>query len=91
MSHLFNTAMGIMAIKQSVRLKSVAKSSLEKPQTLLATVSGFNSDTGTYTATTPDGGELPVQLGNFGAPPSQVSIVATQGSTVQFADFRAPQ
>ena len=91
MSNLLNTAIATMSAKQANRMKKVNKEATQQSQTAIAQITGFDKSTGTYTATTPDGGEVPVKLGNFGSPPSQVAIVTTQGSTVQFADFRAPQ
>ena len=91
MSNLLNTAIATMSTKQSTRIKAANKQASEQTQTAIAQITGFDKSTGTYIATTPDGGEVPVKLGNFGSPPSQVAIVTTQGSTVQFADFRAPQ
>ena len=91
MSNLLNTAIATMSAKQANRMKKVNKEASEQTQTAIAQITGFDKSTGAYIATTPDGGEVPVKLGNFGSPPSQVAIVTTQGSTVQFADFRAPQ
>ena len=91
MSRLLNATIGVMREKRLANFKQANKQATQQSQTSIAQITGFDASTGTYTATTPDGGEVPVKLGNFGAPPSQVAIVTTQGSTVQFADFRAPQ
>ena len=91
MSGLLGNTLGVMVTKQSTRMKAANKKASEQPQTTLGTITGYDSSTGAYIATTPDGGESYVQLGNFGAPPSTVSIISTQGSITQFADFRAPQ
>ena len=91
MSKLLGNTIGLMRDKQANRMKKVNKEASQRSQTTLGTITGYDSSTGAYIATTPDGGEVPVKLGNFGSPPSQVAIVTTQGSTVQFADFRAPQ
>jgi hypothetical protein len=91
MSKLLGNTIKLMQDKQSTRMKSVNKKASERSQTSLGTITGYDSSTGAYIATTPDGGENYVQLGNFGEPPTTVSIITTQGSSVQFADFRAPQ
>ena len=91
MSKLLGNTIGLMRDKQANRMKKVNKEATQRSQTAIAQITGFDKSTGAYIATTPDGGEVPVKLGNFGSPPSQVAIVTTQGSTVQFADFRAPQ
>jgi hypothetical protein len=91
MSKLLKNTIATMQDKQSIRMKSVNKKASERSQTSLGTITGYDSSTGAYIATTADGGENYVQLGNFGEPPSTVSIISTQGSTTQFADFRAPR
>ena len=91
MSGLLGNTIGLMRDKQANRMKKVNKEASQRSQTTLGTITGYDSSTGAYIATTPDGGEVPVKLGNFGAPPSTVSIISTQGSITQFADFRAPQ
>ena len=91
MSRLLNATIATMQAKRLANFKQANKQATQQSQTAIAQITGFDKSTGTYIATTPDGGEVPVKLGNFGSPPSQVAIVTTQGSTVQFADFRAPQ
>jgi hypothetical protein len=83
--------MGAAMQSQRDRISADAKKLLaSESQSVIGIVSGYDPLTGTYEATTPDGGVLPVSLGNYGAPPSQVSIVSSQNSLVGFADYKAP-
>jgi hypothetical protein len=91
MSKLLETAIASMATKQSARVVAASKQASQQSQASIGSITGFDSSTGSYIATTPDGGENYVKLGNFGEPPTTVSIISTQGSSTQFADFRAPQ
>ena len=91
MSNFFSVVVASANTAQFERLKaSKEKATLPQPVQIGA-VSGFKSDTGEYIVQTADGGVLTAKLGNFGAPPSQVSLSNTKNSYTTFADFRAPQ
>lgn len=91
MSNFFSRVVGLASTAQFARLRSVAEKSTLPQSVQIGAVSGFNSDTGEYIVQTADGGVLTAKLGNFGAPPSQVSLSNTKNSYTTFADFRAPQ
>jgi hypothetical protein len=91
MSKFFDSILASANQSQSDRLKAIAeKASLPQP-TQIGAVTGFDHATGEYIVTTADGGTQSANLGNFGAPPSQVSLSNTKNSYTTFADFRAPQ
>jgi hypothetical protein len=90
MSSFLNAVILSATQAQTTRLSAAEKANI--PESVqIGTVSGFNSDTGEYIVQTADGGVLTAKLGNFGAPPSQVSLSNTKNSYTTFADFRAPQ
>ena len=91
MSSFFNAVILAATQAQTTRLSAVAEKTNIPESVQIGTVSGFNSDTGEYIVQTADGGVLTAKLGNFGAPPSQVSLSNTKNSYTTFADFRAPQ
>ena len=91
MSNFFSRVVGSASTAQFERLKASKEKSLLPQSVQIGTVSGFNSDTGEYIVQTADGGVLTAKLGNFGSPPSQVSLSNTKNSYTTFADFRAPQ
>jgi hypothetical protein len=91
MSNFFNAVIGAASQAQTTRLNAVAEKASIPQSVQIGTVSGFNSDTGEYIVQTADGGVQTAKLGNFGAPPSQVSLSNTRNSYTTFADFRAPQ
>lgn len=91
MSNFFSRVVASANTAQFERLKA-SKEKANIPESVqIGTVSGFKSDTGEYIVQTADGGVLTAKLGNFGAPPSQVSLSNTKNSYTTFADFRAPQ
>jgi hypothetical protein len=91
MSNFFTSVIASASQAQINRLKSVSeKASLPQP-IQIGSVTGFDSSTGEFIVTTADGGIQAANLGNFGAPPSQVSLSTTKNSYTTFADFRAPQ
>jgi len=91
MSSFFNAVILSATQAQTARLSAVAEKANIPESVQIGTVSGFKSDTGEYIVQTADGGVLTAKLGNFGAPPSQVSLSNTKNSYTTFADFRAPQ
>lgn len=91
MSSFFNAVILSATQAQTTRLSAVAEKANTPESVQIGTVSAFNSDTGEYIVQTADGGVLTAKLGNFGAPPSQVSLSNTKNSYTTFADFRAPQ
>ncbi len=91
MSSFLNAVILSATQAQITRLSAVAEKANIPQSVQIGTVSGFKSDTGEYIVQTADGGVLTAKLGNFGAPPSQVSLSNTKNSYTTFADFRAPQ
>lgn len=91
MSNFFNAVIASASQAQTSRLKAVFEQASIPQSVQVGTVSGFLPSTGEFIVQTADGGVLTAKLGNFGAPPSQVSLSNTKNSYTTFADFRAPQ
>jgi hypothetical protein len=91
MSNFFINIQSAAFNRQSARLQSVAVQAQVVRQSLIGEVTGFDNTTNEYVVTLPDGGLQKTRLGNFGAPPNQVSVITAKNSTQGFADFRAPQ
>ena len=91
MSNFFSRVVASANTAQFERLKASKEKAILPQPVQIGAVTEFKSDTGEYIVQTADGGVLTAKLGNFGAPPSQVSLSNTKNSYTTFADFRAPQ
>ena len=91
MSKFFNSILASADLAQRDRMKAANEKMIAPQPTQIGTVTGFDFSTGEFIVTTADGGIQSANLGNFGSPPSQVSLSNTKNSYTTFADFKAPQ
>ena len=87
MSVLFVNASIAQSNKRVDRIKKEAEKAFDQLQSVIAQPSGFDSKTGAYIATTPDGGQVQYKLGNYPAQPNLISIVAAKNSLIGFGDW----
>jgi hypothetical protein len=86
MSNLFISAIAIQSNKRTERLQKVS-ASIKPVANTIATPSGYDANTGLFTATTVDGGEIQYKEGNATAQPNQISVTFASGSLVGFGDW----
>ena len=85
MSKLLSAAIATQARKRITRMQAI---DTMQPQTTIAITTGWDSATGNYIATTPDGGKIPYKAGQPIAPSQSIVVAVGSNSLVGFGDWR---
>jgi hypothetical protein len=77
-----------IALQDQKRITRLSKIDNQPQQTTIATPSGWDSATGNYIATTPDGGKLPYKAGQPSAASSSIVVAVGSNSLIGFGDWQ---
>jgi hypothetical protein len=88
MSDFFSNSLATQSVKRTNRLQVVSDRAAQQPQSIVATPTNFRTDTGSYIATTADGGEVQYKRGNFRNQPNLISVVTAKNSGIGFGDWQ---
>ena len=88
MSNFFALVQSRATSSRCGRLKAESEKIKNQPQSAIATLSGFDPNSGSYTATTADGGITYYRQGNETKPPDQISVVTSKNSTIAYGDWK---
>ena len=70
------------------RICRLSKINNEPQQTTIATPSGWDAATGSYIATTPDGGKIPYKAGQPSAASSSIVVSVGSNALIGFGDWQ---